>query len=217
MGPATIHDGEPPVEEERSWAGAWNRMTRRDLLVGCVTARTICLYAIILHKDGMALSRTHNRVLHQALARPLHERKGQFVVEDTTPGPVIPRTILPEDRELRLRASNSSVRKARCLWTRNVPRGVTPFERREGGNRDGNGVQGGDGDETGTGRTRERGWRLEDEHNMGTGTESETETVAAAETVTVTVTRMETEGRGGRGGGEGGYNPGIRHIRKEEE
>ena len=90
MGPATIHDGEPPVDEERSWAGAWNRMTRRELLVGCVTARTICLHAIILHKDGMALSLTHNRVLHQALARPLHERKGQFVVEDTTPGPVIP-------------------------------------------------------------------------------------------------------------------------------
>ena len=91
VGPATIHDGEPPVEEERSWAGAWNRMTRRDLLVGCVTARTICLHAIILHKDGMALSLTHNQVLHQALARPLHERRGQCVVEDTTPGPVIPR------------------------------------------------------------------------------------------------------------------------------
>ena len=75
--------------------------------------------------------------------------------------------------------------------------GGTPFEGREGGNRDGNGVQGGDGDETGTGRTRERGWRLEDEHNMGTGAAAETETVAAAETVTVTVTRIETEGRGG--------------------
>ena len=33
------------------------------------------------------------------------------------------RVIISVDREWRLRAPDSSVRKARCLYTRNVPRG----------------------------------------------------------------------------------------------
>ena len=37
----------------------------------------------ILHKDGIESSLTHNRVLHQALARSLRESKVHFVVQDT--------------------------------------------------------------------------------------------------------------------------------------
>ena len=43
---------------------------------------TTCLYAISCTKTGWS-SLTHNRVLHQALARSLRESKVQFVVEDT--------------------------------------------------------------------------------------------------------------------------------------
>ena len=43
-----------------------------------------CLHAISCTKTGWS-SLTHNRVLHQALARSLRENKVQFVVEDTLP------------------------------------------------------------------------------------------------------------------------------------
>ena len=55
-----------------------------------------------------------------------------------------------------LRAPESSVRKARCLYTRIIPGGVTGSERREGangvggGNGDGNGDRDGNGAGTGT-------------------------------------------------------------------
>ena len=42
------------------------------------------LHAISCSKTGWG-SLTHNRVLHQALARSLRESKVQFVVEDTRP------------------------------------------------------------------------------------------------------------------------------------
>ena len=42
------------------------------------------LHAISCTKTGLS-SLTHNRVLHQALARPLREIKVQFVVEETWP------------------------------------------------------------------------------------------------------------------------------------
>ena len=46
--------------------------------------KTTRLYAISCTKTGWS-SLTHNRVLHQALARSLRESKVQFVVEDTWP------------------------------------------------------------------------------------------------------------------------------------
>ena len=48
---------------------------------GC-RQETTRLHAISCSKTGWS-SLTHNRVLHQALARSLRERKVQFVVEDT--------------------------------------------------------------------------------------------------------------------------------------
>ena len=45
---------------------------------------TTRLYAISFTRTGWS-SLTHNRVLHQALARPLRESEFQFVVEDTLP------------------------------------------------------------------------------------------------------------------------------------
>ena len=50
---------------------------------GC-RQETTRLHAISSLKTGWS-SLTHNRVLHQALARSLRESKGQFVVEDTWP------------------------------------------------------------------------------------------------------------------------------------
>ena len=50
---------------------------------GC-RQETTRLYAISCTKTGWS-SLTHNRVLHQALARSLRESKVQFVVEDTWP------------------------------------------------------------------------------------------------------------------------------------
>ena len=50
---------------------------------GC-RQETTCLHAISCTKTGWS-SLTHNRVLHQALARSLRESKVQFVVEDTWP------------------------------------------------------------------------------------------------------------------------------------
>ena len=50
---------------------------------GC-RQETTRLYAISCTKTGWS-SLTHNRVLHQALAQPLCERKIQFVVEDIWP------------------------------------------------------------------------------------------------------------------------------------
>ena len=50
---------------------------------GC-RRETTRLHAISCSKTGRS-SLTHNRVLHQALARSLRESKGQFVVEDTWP------------------------------------------------------------------------------------------------------------------------------------
>ena len=51
--------------------------------VGC-RQKTTRLYAISCTKTAWS-SLTHNRVLHQALARSLRESKVQFVVEDTRP------------------------------------------------------------------------------------------------------------------------------------
>ena len=48
---------------------------------GC-RQETICLHAMSCTKTGWS-SLTHNRVLHQALARSLRGSKVQFVVEDT--------------------------------------------------------------------------------------------------------------------------------------
>ena len=50
---------------------------------GC-REETIRLHAIFCKKTGRS-SLTHNRVLHQALARSLRESEGRFVVEDTWP------------------------------------------------------------------------------------------------------------------------------------
>ena len=50
---------------------------------GC-RQETTRLHAIFCSKTGWS-SLTHNRVLHQALARSLHESKVHFVVEDTWP------------------------------------------------------------------------------------------------------------------------------------
>ena len=50
---------------------------------GC-RQETTRLHAISCSKTGWS-SLTHNRVLHQALARSLRESKVQFVVEDTWP------------------------------------------------------------------------------------------------------------------------------------
>ena len=50
---------------------------------GC-RQETTCLHTISCIKTGRS-SLTHNRVLHQALARSLRESKVQFVVEDTWP------------------------------------------------------------------------------------------------------------------------------------
>ena len=50
---------------------------------GC-RQKTTRLHAISCSKTGWS-SLTHNRVLHQALARSLRESKVQFVVEDTWP------------------------------------------------------------------------------------------------------------------------------------
>ena len=75
----------------------WRETLRRSLeshdateLVGRVChgngcrQETIRLHAISRTRTGWS-SLTHNRVLHQALARSLRERKVQFVVEDTWP------------------------------------------------------------------------------------------------------------------------------------
>ena len=51
--------------------------------MGC-WQETTCLHAISCVKTGCS-SLTHNRALHQALARSLRESKVQFVVEDTWP------------------------------------------------------------------------------------------------------------------------------------
>ena len=64
-------------------------MTRRNLLVGCVRGNgcrqeNTRLHAISCTKKGWS-PLTHNRVLHQVLARSLRESKFQFVVEDTWP------------------------------------------------------------------------------------------------------------------------------------
>ena len=48
---------------------------------GC-RQKTTRFHAISYTKTGWSVF-THNRVLHQALARSLRERKVQFVVEDT--------------------------------------------------------------------------------------------------------------------------------------
>ena len=50
----------------------------------CCRQETTRLHAISCTKTGWS-SLIHNRVLHQALARPLRESKVQFVVEDTRP------------------------------------------------------------------------------------------------------------------------------------
>ena len=50
---------------------------------GC-RQETTCFHAISCSKTGWS-SLNHNRVLHQALARPLRESKVQFLVEDTWP------------------------------------------------------------------------------------------------------------------------------------
>ena len=65
------------------------RMTGPDCAVMCNlinthTHTTTRLHAISCSKTGWS-SLTHNRVLHQALARSLRESKVQFVVEDTWP------------------------------------------------------------------------------------------------------------------------------------
>ena len=64
-------------------------MTRRNLLVGCIMAMVAGkkppnFHAISCTKTGWS-SLTHNRVLHQALARSLRESEDQFIVEDTWP------------------------------------------------------------------------------------------------------------------------------------
>ena len=64
-------------------------MTRRNLFGGMCHGNgcrqeTTRLHAISCSKTGWS-SLTHNRVLHQALARSLRESKVQFVVEDTWP------------------------------------------------------------------------------------------------------------------------------------
>ena len=63
-------------------------MTQRNVLVGCVMATVAGKKPLpprhILHKTGWSYL-THNRVLHQALARSLRESEVQFVVEDTWP------------------------------------------------------------------------------------------------------------------------------------
>ena len=109
------------------------------------------------------------------------------------------RATISADRGWRLRAPDSSVRKARCLYTRIVvtgSKGREEAKRVGGGNGDGNGVGNGDvnGDGSGRGveaneetqdgkrgRERGRGWRPVDEHRMGTGTGAGTETRAVAE------------------------------------
>ena len=99
----------------------------------------------------------------------------------------------------RLRALDSSVRKARVSVQAHRTEGVTGSEGRQGANGvgggigvggrngDGNGVGGGNGYEAGVGagtgreRGRGRGWRPVDEHRMGTGTGTGTETRTVAD------------------------------------
>ena len=69
---------------------------------------TTRLHAISCTKTGWS-SLTHNRVLHQALARSLRESKVQFVVEDTWP--------------FRQRASEQNGRLTRYVWTSQRRRG----------------------------------------------------------------------------------------------
>ena len=64
------HDAAELVSRMCHGNGCWQETTR--------------LYAINCTKTGWS-SLTHNRVLHQALARSLRESKVQFVVEDTWP------------------------------------------------------------------------------------------------------------------------------------
>ena len=74
---------------------------------GC-RQKTTHLHAISCTKTGWS-SLTHNRVLHQALARSLRESKVQFVVEDTWP-----------DREL----ANKTADWTRYVWTSQRKRGT---------------------------------------------------------------------------------------------
>ena len=86
-GLARRHDGRPPVEETLGRSLASHDAAE---LVGGMCHDNGCrqettrLHAISCTKTGWS-SLTHNRVLHQALARSLRERKVQFVVEDAWP------------------------------------------------------------------------------------------------------------------------------------
>ena len=88
LGVSQENNVEAPLWRE-TLAGAWSRMTLRKLLVGCVMAIVAGKELppstpYLAQKTGWS-SLTHNRVLHQALARSLRESKVQFVVEDTWP------------------------------------------------------------------------------------------------------------------------------------
>ena len=84
---ARRHDGGPPVKGDLRQSLGSHDATE---LVGGMChgngcrQETTCLHAISCTKTGWS-SLTHNRVLHQALARSLRESKVQFVVEDTWP------------------------------------------------------------------------------------------------------------------------------------
>ena len=76
-----------PVQLTTSRIGNRTRLIHTLLYVMTIhTCRqeTTRLHAISCSKTGWS-SLTHNRVLHQALARSLRESKVQFVVEDTWP------------------------------------------------------------------------------------------------------------------------------------
>ena len=88
LGVSQENNVEAPLWRE-TLAGAWSRMTLRKLLVGCVMAIVAGKELppstpYLAQKTGWS-SLSHNRVLHQALARSLRESKVQFVVEDTWP------------------------------------------------------------------------------------------------------------------------------------